>query len=435
MYRSQSKRKAFMNRIVAGISALIAALAFATPAVASNPILRADIDVKDSSASGSDRSHDLINLVDDVIKLDGAFASLRNPETILKGYVATLDYLGWDDAIRIEVDGVVLDGDPLKARIIVPETGLVKEFSASSPDALTDEIEDWVKNSGADEWFDFLREANAHTPLAVTSGNPRSTLALLGSSAYRRFGFDDSRSRFGYQTEVQRYGGLDVRLDVGGSSIDVGGFDDLWTVDPTLMIAGDFGSLVGLSFAVIGQYRNYDGAQIADLGLELALPLTFLRPDDKSSWYWQLTPVIQAGAGASKHLVAGGLIMGGGLVNGVAKQFDSFEVLMANEIMYYGGIPAGNIGGYDFETDLSQLYFRNGVEATWYPGMGLYLDVGVHFSNFAIDDAYVNWYATPAIGFGWQAGRWFDFRASYEPDLGPHDYIAHTLQLKFDFLF
>ena len=422
-----------MNRIAARIPALIAALAFATPAGASEPILRADVDVNASPASASEQSHDLISLVEDVIELKGSFSQLP-PSAILNGYVGTLDYLGWDDAIRIEVDGT-FPGDPVTARIIVPETGLSREFTASSSSALVDEIEDWVKDAGADEWFDFLREANAHTPLAVTSGNPKSTLALLGSSAYRRFGFDDSRSRFGYQTEVGRYAGLDVRLDVGGSSLDVGDFDDLWTVDPTLMIGGDFGSLIGLSFAIIGQYRNYDGAQIGDLGLELALPLTFLRPDDKCSWYWQLTPVIQAGAGASKNLVAGGLFMGGGLVNGVAKQFDSFEVLMANEIMYYGGIPAGEIGGYNFETDLSQLYFRNGIEATWYPGMGIYVDAGVHFSNFAIDDAAVNWYATPAIGFGWQAGRWFDVRASYEPDLGPDDYIAHTLHLKFDFLF
>jgi hypothetical protein len=427
-----------MKRVVAGTSALIAAIAFATPSGAGESVLHAEIDVIDDDASASDGSHDLISLVEDVVELEGAFSSLKNATTINNGYVGTIDYLGWEDAIRIEVDGVAL-GAPgarkVTARIIVPETGLVQEFAAATPKALVDDMEDWVKNSGADEWFDFLREANAHSPLAVTSGNPKSTVALLGSSAYRRFGFDDSRSRFGYQTAVERYAGLNVRLDVGGSSIDVGDFDDLWTVDPTLSIAGDFGSLIGLSFSVIGQYRNYDGAQIADLGLELALPLTFLRPDDKSSWYWQLTPVIQAGAGASKNVLAGGLLMGGGLVNGVAKQFDSFEVLMANEIMYYGGIPVDNIGGYDFETDLSQLYFRNGIEATWYPGMGFYVDAGVHFSNFAIDDAYVNWYATPAIGFGWQAGRWFDFRTSYEPDLGPNDYVAHTLHLKFDFLF
>jgi hypothetical protein len=424
-----------MNRISTRIPLLIAALAFATPAGASDPILRADIDVNDLPLSGSERSHDMIDLIEDVIELKGIFSPVDKALAILKGYSGNLDYLGWDDAIRIEV-GAFAPGDlEVTARVIIPATGLNKPFSASNPDALFDEIEDWLKDSGADDWFDFLREANAHTPLAVTSGNPKSTVALLGSSAYRRFGFDDSRSRFGYQTQVERYGGLDVRLDVGGSSLDVEGFDDLWTVDPSLMIGGDFGKLVGLSFTVIGQYRNYDGAKIGDLGLELALPLTFLRPDDKSSWYWQLTPVIQAGAGFSKNLAAGGLIMGGGLVNGVAKQFDSFEVLMANEILYYGGIPTGDIGGYDFETDLSQLYFRNGVEATWYPGMGIYLDVGIHFSNFAIDDAAVNWYATPAVGFGWQAGRWMDIRVSYEPDLAPDDYVAHTLQLKLDFLF
>ncbi|MBW2289042.1 MAG: hypothetical protein JRG90_14595 [Deltaproteobacteria bacterium] len=419
-----------MNRISTRIPLLIAALAFAAPAGASDPILRADVDVNGSSTSGSTRDNDLLSLIEDVVELKGDFGPPLAVEAFVNGYVGTFDYLGWDDAIRIEVDA-----GGLSARIIIPETGLTQAFTVTNPNALYDEIEDWVKDAGAKEWFDFLREANAHSPLAVTSGNPKSTVALLGSSAYRRFGFDDSRSRFGYQTQVGRYGGLDVRLDIGGSSLDVEGFDDLWTVDPSLMIAGNFGKLVGLSFTVIGQYRNYDGAKIGDLGLELALPLTFLRPDDKSSWYWQLTPVIQAGAGFSKNLAAGGLIMGGGLVNGVAKQFDSFEVLMANEILYYGGIPTGDIGGYDFETDLSQLYFRNGVEATWYPGMGIYLDVGIHFSNFAIDDAAVNWYATPAVGFGWQAGRWMDIRVSYEPDLAPDDYLAHTLQLKLDFLF
>jgi len=423
-----------MNRVAAGISAFIAVFAFASSAGASEPILRADIDVDGLPLSESASGHDLIDLVQDVIELEGNFGPPFGAIAAFNGYVGTLDYLGWDDAIRIEVLPYA-PGESITARIIVPETGLVKEFNAENSDALADEIEDWVKNAGADEWFDFLRASNANTPLAVISGNPKSTVALLGSSAYRRFGFDDSRSRFGYQTEVKRYGAFNVRIDVGGSSIDTGGFDDLWTIDPTLTLAGDFGKLVGLSFAVIGQYRDYDGAKIGDLGLELALPLTFLRPSDESSWYWQLTPVIQAGAGASKNLLAGGLVMGGGLVNGVAKQFDSFEVLMANEIMYYGGIPVDNIGGYDFETDISQLYFRNGIEATWYPGMGFYIDAGVHFSNFAIDDAYVNWYATPAVGFGWQAGRWFDFRASYEPDLGPHDYVAHTLHLKFDFLF
>lgn len=423
-----------VNRITARIPVFIAALTFAVAGGASEPVLRADIDVNSSPTFTSERDNDLIELVRNVIDLDRTFSPAEQAIAYLNGYVGTLDYLGWDDAVRIEVDGA-LPGNPVTARIIIPETGLNREFTASDPDALADEIEDWVKNDGADDWFDFLRESNANSPLAIISGNPKSTVALLGSSAYRRFGFDDSRSRFGYQTDVKRYAGVDVRLDVGGSTIDVGGFNDLWTVDPTLMIAGNFGSLVGLSFAMIGQYRSYDGAQIGDLGLELALPLTFLRPSDKSSWYWQLAPVIQAGAGFSKNLVAGGLVMGGGLVNGVAKQLGAFEILMANEIMYYGGIPVNNIGGYDFETNLSQLYFRNGLEATWHPGMGVYVDAGVHFSNFAIDDAAVNWYATPAIGVGWQAGRWFDVRASYEPDLGPDHYVAHALHLKLDFLF
>jgi len=93
-----------MKRVLAGTSTLIAAIAFATPSGAGESILRADVDVNGSAASESDGGHDLIDLVEDVVQLEGDFSSLRNPTTILNGYVGTLDYLGWDNAIRIEVD-------------------------------------------------------------------------------------------------------------------------------------------------------------------------------------------------------------------------------------------------------------------------------------------------------------------------------------------
>ncbi|MBW2287122.1 MAG: hypothetical protein JRG90_04780, partial [Deltaproteobacteria bacterium] len=60
-----------MNRISTRIPLLIAALAFATPAGASDPILRADIDVNGLPLSGSERGHDMIDLIEDVIELKG----------------------------------------------------------------------------------------------------------------------------------------------------------------------------------------------------------------------------------------------------------------------------------------------------------------------------------------------------------------------------
>lgn len=368
----------------------------------------------------------VIDLIDDFVTATGSFGALP----IALGYSGELDYLGIPDAIEFDIA-------PLgrSATIRIPLIGVEETFTGANADEVAQEIENWIQSTGAESWADFMRAANGKTPLAVTSGNPKSTVALMGDGAYRRFGSDDSRSRFGYQRGEQRIGGVQLRFDLGGSSISTQNFkDDLYAIDGSLTLTGSLGRYVGISGSIIGQYRDYQGGQIVDLGLELAFPVTLRRPD-RSEWFWQFTPVVQAAAGASIDLAAGGLFMGGGLVHSLGYHWRDFEFGMANEIMYYGGIPVEDIDGYDFDTKLSQLFFKNGLEATWHAPLGFYADVGVHFSHFAIDAAAVPWYATPAIGLGWRAGRWIDLRLAYEPDLGDNDYVAHNVQGKLNFLF
>jgi hypothetical protein len=397
---------------------------------ASNAQAGRDLFVIDAVAGpvplASDGDNSLIDLVSDFIERKDDFGTIISPV-----YQGSLDYLGIKNAVHFDVS---LGGN--QVTMTIPSTGISETFTGTSPDDVVDQIEDWVQDEGANEWFDFLRAANALTPLALLSGNPKSSVALMGDSAYRKFGYDDSRSRFGSgEKQLLRIGGMSLRLDVGASSVNTSKFgDDLVTVDPSLTLAGQFGRYIGLSLSLVGQYRDYDGAQLWDGGIELALPVTFLRPD-RSRYFWQLTPFIQVAAGGSIDLVAGGLFMGGGLVNSFSYHMDRWEFLMANQISYYGGIPIDDVGGYDFETDLSQLYFKNGLEATYAIGAGFYVDGGVHFSNFALDDAAVPWFVTPTVGVGWQLGRWMDLRIAYEADLDDKDYRSHGGQLKLDFLF
>ena len=119
-----------------------------------------------------------------------------------------------------------------------------------------------------------------------------------------------------------------------------------------------------------------NGGQVVDAAAELALPITLLRPEgDASPWYWQIAPLIQVGGGGSVDLAAAGLILGGGVVSGLGYNCESFEVMLANEILYYGGLPVDQIKGIHFDTQLSQLFFRNGVEGTWWIGAGFYADM------------------------------------------------------------
>jgi hypothetical protein len=373
-------------------------------------------------------SNNLIDLLEDFATLDslGGFGGLRG----LSGVTGTLSYLGVPNAILLN-----LSDTGTQITLVIPNTGTRQVLSAASPAALSQTVEDWIQANGSTQWADFLQAMNGLAPLAVVSGNPKSTVALMGDSAYRKFGFDDSRSRMGFGETIKRWGGFELRLDGGFSTVSTSQFsDDLWTFDPQLTLAGEFGRHVGLSFSVVGQYRSYDGAQLADLGLELALPITLMRPD-RGRFFWQLTPFIQAAAGISIDFAAGGLFMGVGGVNALGWNRGDFEVLMSNEIAYYGGIPIDDISGYSFDTQLSQLLFKNGLEGTWWMGVGFYADAGIHFTNFAVDQAAVSWYATPALGIGWQGGRWFDVRLAYEAELGENDYVSHNLQAKLDFLF
>jgi hypothetical protein len=296
----------------------LALLAASTAARGGEPLF--DIDIDGGAFVGTD--HDLPRLLKDLIKQEGAFAGLGAQPM----YMGDLDYLGIEDAVLFDA---TLFG--LEVTLTIPSTGTDETFTGATLQEVEDALEDWLKEGATDEWAAFLKQANAMSSLSFLSGNPRSSVALMAGGPYRRFGLDDSRSRFGYEAEVKRWGSFELRLDVGGGTVDAGGFDDLWSIDPTLTLAGDFGKTLGLSFSILTQYRNWGGAKSYDIGFELGLPVTIWRPETAQPRYWQLTPFVQAAGGASIDLAAGGLFLGGGLVSALGCNWGPFELLMAND--------------------------------------------------------------------------------------------------------
>jgi hypothetical protein len=381
------------------------------------------IDVPALSISGS--SNDFASLGEDFLFQEGDFSGLVGQPA----YLATLRYLEMEDALLLAVSNFGSD-----ATLTIPSTGLVVSFTAASPADLEDQIEDYLQQDGAEEWADFLEQTNAESKLALLDGNPRATTALAAGSAFRRFGLDTSRSRLGYQNEeVARWGAFQLRAEAGGGVVLVDEFDDLYTTDAELTLAGHFGKHVGLSLALLGQYRSYQTADSYDAGIELGLPIAILRPDDECGLYWAITPFVQSAAGVSIDLASGGLLIGGGGVNALALQLGVFELTLANELAYYGGLPLDEIGGYDFDTELDQLILKNGLKAGVHLGI-FYLDAGSAFTNFLTSEAAVDFYASPFAGVGLGLGRWANLRVGYEADLGS-GYTAHSGRLKLDFHF
>lgn len=376
----------------------------------------------------SDSGHKLEDLVDDFLSQEGAFSGLALQPT----YTATLDYLGIPNAMRMQASvfgsQVVLS---------IPSTGFTKTFTGTSPDDVEDQVEDFFEDDGAEELAKFYEETTSRTALALLDGNPRSTTALFARSAFDRFGLGALRTRAGYSREsMAEWGHFDLGIEAGGGVVDVDEFDSLYVADAAITLGGDF-ERVGVYLSALGQYRSYDGADIYDAGLELGIPITVLGPGEGHWVRWVLTPVVQSGAGASRDLLSGGFMVGGGGVSSLGLNFGPFELTIADELLYYGGVPLGEIGGIEIETELDQWITRNGAKLAFYP-LGLErlsLELGASLTNFLGTHGAVDWYATPFAGVGVKLFNTLRMRVGWESDLGEHDYAAHTGRVDLGFEF
>jgi hypothetical protein len=234
-----------------------------------------------------DSGHDVGDLVDDFLSQQGAFSGLA----LQPSYSATLDYLGIADAFR-------LDATAFGTQVVlsIPSTGFTRTFTGTSPEEIESQIENFFEGDGVEELAEFFEETHERTALALLDGNPRSTTALFARGAFDRFGLGAPRTRAGFgRASAAEWGHFDLAIEVGGGAIDVDEFSPLTVLDGAITAGGDTEPGVGVYLSALGQYRNYDGADIYDAGLELGVPIALLRPGAGSALRWTLTPVVQAG--------------------------------------------------------------------------------------------------------------------------------------------
>ncbi len=379
------------------------------------------------SVNGTPRAggSSFIDLVDDALSQVGAFQDL----SLFASYTLSVDYLGIPDAIQFDAAS---GGNQITVH--VPSIGFSRVFTGASPDDVENQIENFFKGEGLSTFASFLEEVNARSKLAVLDGNPRSTTALLARSAYNRFGIGAKRSRLGYRrTRLKRWGHFDLEAELSGGGIETGSFDDLYVADGALTLARDFDPGVGISFSLLGQYRNYDGADIYDAGIELGIPITLFSPSTDIPFRWALTPFLQVGLGLAVDLAAGGLMGGAGIVSSASYNHENFEFVAASEIAFYNGLPVEELGGYDLDTELDQLILRSGGKVVYHHDRGSFVEAGVSVTSFVWSEAAVDVYGTPFAGGGFQLGDVL-LRLGWESDVGD-DYEAHVgkAELSYEF--
>ncbi|HKA14214.1 MAG TPA: hypothetical protein VKH41_04285 [Myxococcota bacterium] len=376
----------------------------------------------------TDSGHDVQGLVDDLLSHDGPFRALG----LQPNYSATLDYLGIANAVTMQASAF-----GTQVVVAIPRTGFAKTFTGATPNDVQNQVENFFEGSGAHELAKFLEKTNAHTKLAMLDGNPASTTAMFARSAYERFGIGPLRTREGYRDEhVADVGHFDLGVQFRGGVVDTSHFDSLYTTSGAVTLGGDLESGVGLYVSMLGQYRNYDGADIYDAGLELGLPITLV-PLRGGVLRWAVTPVVQAGGGASSDLFAGGFLVGGGAVNSFGWNLGPLELTVADEFVYYGGVPLGEIGGVRIETELDRWITRNGIKMALYPPghEWLCIEGGAAFMHFLGGGAKEGSAASPFIGVAVKAFDLLRVRVGWETDFGEHDYAVHTGRVDLGFQF
>jgi hypothetical protein len=371
--------------------------------------------------TATDSGHDVEQLVEDFVLRQGAFSGLGFGSSS-----AALDYLGMSNAMSL-----VTNTSGSQVSVQIPSVGFSRTFTGTSRTDVRNQIQNFFEDEGSGVLAKFYEKTSTRTPLALLDGNPRSTTALLARGAFDRFGVDALRTRGGYGRSADYHdvmGHFDLYARAGGGGIDADSFDNLWVADTSVTLGGDFNPGVGLYLTTVGQYRSYDGADIYDAGLELAIPITIFRPSDANPVRWAITPVAQWGGGGSEDTLSGGSAVGGGGVSSLGLNLGPFEVTIADELFYYGGVDLGKIEGISIDTELDQWITRNGTKLAFYPlgAERFWIEGGASLTNFLATNAAVDWYASPFAGVGVKIFDLLRMRIGWESDFGDHGYRAHT---------
>src|SRR5688572_23455315 len=390
------------SRLRLAAAAGVAALALAAaPAMAD--LFR--VDIAGSSDSLTVSGNSLFDLARNVAGQEEEFSIFSG-----QSFTASVDYAGLNDAMVL-----TSNSDNSIVTLQIPSTGFTKTFNAADGD-IEDQIEEFLKEDGAQTLADFISVINEQTLVGVTDGNPSALTALISNETFRLFG--DFRNPFGQHAQ----GGDGIRLYANAGSIDTeAGNGHIF--EGALTTGFRFTDRVALVLDALGGYRNLDDSETITLTGIAGLPIRISPElDDDQPFFWQITPSVHIGGGGSPDQLAGGLILGGGATNLIGLKFGDFFLSSGQHLAGYDGQPI-DVAGYEFETEVNQVVFKGSIALT-YGGIGqsAYFQGGIIYTDF-LKDAGVDNYLTPFAGLGLKLGRGV-VRLGYSADLAD-DFTIH----------
>jgi hypothetical protein len=335
----------------------------------------------------------LIGLVNNLTNNTGQFASLSG-----QSYDANLTYAGIKNAILVSSTS---NGDGTSSvSVSVPSVGVNQTFSGTNSQ-ITSQLEAYLKKNGLAEITQFQAQVAKNSFAGILDGNPLATTALLQDAGYQEFALHETPVDInGVRSTSDGNGHFESRFSFNAGTLDAGGTSGSY-MDLTIGCEVHFNDMIALSYTVPLRYQTLHSADIFMGGAILGLPITIL-PAKGGLVTWTVTPAAQGGIGGSQDFVSGGILYGFQVDSSLSFNLAGFILTLADSAGYDHGADI-DIAGYDFNTEVSQWIFKNGLQLSKSFGH-FFFDISGTWTDF-LHTAYVPGYFTPELGVGFCFGQ------------------------------
>lgn len=306
------------------------------------------------TASGSN----LTDFLGALFNAQDQFQQLNN-----RAYFASLTFLGVPNAITFQTNA-----PGTAVTMTLRPIGINETFTGGSRQEVDDQIEDYFKKRGVSAISDFLAAIAKESTVAVTDGNPNAATSVAASSTFMAQGFtpvDEIGVGVGQDAAPDgtpakpRFGSFGLGFNAG--RFEAAGLEGE-TIDFSLSgLSIGFGERVRLLTPVYLNYMKVEGAQVAGLGANLALPIRFKVMGKDNAWNWRVTPMAGINARASVDLAGGALLWQGGLINSVDYRVSpKLVVCFVNQLTVHKSIKL-EYDDFSFDPKVNQQILKNGL--------------------------------------------------------------------------
>lgn len=341
-------------------------------------------------------SSNLPDKITELVEGNGHFNQLNNRE-----FIASLRYGGVQQALRFDIRQ---GGPGWTATLTSPfdPTIINRPFTGATRQELEDNIDAYLTQNGLGDLAKLLAALDKRTIAGSLDGNPVAATAFAAGSYFGEYGLrptETSEEAEGDAGGSTSRSGIAMTADVGTfRSEDFEGETYSWT--PMVPIALGEARRVRLEFALPLNYTVIEGADQFRVGGQLGVAMLLKKRGKDQPWLWQVTPHGGALVSGSLDLLAGGVLMSGGVTSYLSYRWHEWEFSMGNHVSLHEGL-AVTVDDYEFDPDVSQQILKNGLKVGRSLGKRWYAE-GYLIDTEFLQDAFISRYLTAGVGVGYR---------------------------------